>query len=254
MKIGIIGVGHMGSAIIEGLKHNPQNEIVAFNHPNNRVKKISENLNFKYFINISEFLVTKPEVIILTTPAKVTLDIVKNLANTTAIIISAAAGISYANFRKILPKAKIVRIIPNIPVKINQGTISVAWDDLLTSEDKDFVLKLLNSLGDVIEVKEDNLSIASTISGCGPAFVDVFLDALSDAGVLNGLNKEAAVKVAASMIKGSATLALNDTQSPANLKDEVASPGGTTIKGIVALEKNNFRYSIIDAVNKSNKN
>ena len=112
----------------------------------------------------------------------------------------------------------------------------------------------LAQLGDIITVKEDQLSIVGTIAGCGPAFVDVFLDALGDAGVLNGLSRSVANKLAASMVKGSSSLAYDSPLAPAQLRDQVCSPGGTTIKGVVDLEKNGFRYSIISAINKANEN
>lgn len=112
----------------------------------------------------------------------------------------------------------------------------------------------MSQLGDVIPVKEDQLSIVGTIGGCGPAFVDVFLDALGDAGVLNGLPRDLTNTLAASMVKGSASLAYESKTAPAILRDQVCSPGGTTIQGVASLEQNGFRYAVIDAVNKANKN
>lgn len=106
----------------------------------------------------------------------------------------------------------------------------------------------------MISVKENQLSIVGTIGGCGPAFVDVFLDALGDAGVLNGMPRDLANKVAASMVKGSASLAYQSDLVPAQLRDQVCSPGGTTIKGVARLEKNGFRNAVIEAINAANQN
>ena len=256
MKIGIIGVGHMGTAIIEGLKINSTNEIIAQNPANPRVSKLAQELDFTLFNDINEFQSQNPEIIILTTPAEITLRVanqLRNLNNQT-IIISAAAGIKIAEFRQFLSQSDIVRIIPNIPVSVNAGTIGFSCEEDLDGEIKTRVINFLKQLGDVIPVKESELSIVGTIGGCGPAFVDIFLDALGDAGVLNGLNRDTANQLASSMVKGSAELAYKTKLAPALLRDKVCSPGGPTIKGVQALEKNGFRYAIMDAINKANKN
>ncbi|MBP2057514.1 pyrroline-5-carboxylate reductase [Lactobacillus colini] len=256
MKIGIIGVGHMGTAIIEGLRVNPDNEIIAENPVNPRVDKLAQELGFSLYNDINEFQKQKPEIIILTTPAEITLRVANQLRqlDSSTIVISAAAGIKIAEFRQFLSHLDIVRIIPNIPVSVNAGTIGLSCEDDLDEESKTKVINFLKQLGDVIPVKENDLSIVGTIGGCGPAFVDIFLDALGDAAVLNGLNRDTANQLAASMVEGSAKLAYRTKLAPALLRDKVCSPGGTTIQGVQALEKNGFRYAIMDAVNKANKN
>ena len=256
MKIGIIGVGHMGTAIIKGLSKNPKNIIIAENHPNQRVKKLAQDLGFTFTTSISEFIEKDLDIIILTTPIGVTLEVAKQLKNlpNKAIILSAAAGIKYVDLKKVFPNNPVSRIIPNIPVAINAGTIGLFNPTENTTQINELIKKFLEQLGDVIETTEDNLSIIGTIGGCGPAFVDVFLEALATSGILNGLPSNVAEKVAASMVKGSATLAYQTQTPPAILRNQVCSPGGTTIKGVASLEKNNFRYAVIDAMNKSNQN
>ena len=254
MKIAVVGVGQMGSAMIEGLSKNPKNELVAENHKNPRVEKLSEKLNFNLVNTITELINLKPEIVILTLPAKVTIEVVKKLKNLDAIFISAAAGVSYQSLLKALPNKTIARIIPNTPVSIQAGTIGLFTPPDIIKEDKKKISELLKQLGDVVEVSEDNLSIIGTIGGCGPAFVDVFIEALNEAGVLNGLESQTATQLAASMVKGSASLVLKSEKSPSELRAQVCSPGGTTIQGVVSLEKNGFRYAVIDAVNQANKN
>lgn len=256
MKIGIIGVGHMGTAIIEGLKQNPKNEIIAENPTNPRVSKLAQELGFSLFNDIDEFQKQDPEIVILTTPAKITLRVANQLRklNPKTIVISAAGGVKSAEFRQFLPNFNIIRIIPNIPVSVNAGTIAFSNDEGLDETIKNKVISFLKQLGDVIPVKEDDLSIVGTIGGCGPAFVDIFLDALGDAAVFNGLDRNTANQLAASMVEGSAKLAYESKLEPSLLRDKVCSPGGTTIQGVQALEKNGFRYAVMDAVNKSNKN
>ena len=241
-KIAVIGVGHMGSAIIKGLvKSSPDNIIIGENPTNPRVNDLAQQLGFDLIDNLLDLNNLKPDIVILTTPAPLTLQVAKGLdLDKKTIIISAAAGVSYEDL--------------HIPVSINSGTIGLFLPEDMESDIKVEIEDFLAQLGDIITVKEDQLSIVGTIAGCGPAFVDVFLDALGDAGVLNGLSRSVANKLAASMVKGSSSLAYDSPLAPAQLRDQVCSPGGTTIKGVVDLEKNGFRYSIISAINKANEN
>ncbi len=255
-KIAVIGVGHMGSAIIKGLvKSSPDNIIIGENPTNPRVNDLAQQLGFDLIDNLLDLNNLKPDIVILTTPAPLTLQVAKGLdLDKKTIIISAAAGVSYEDLHTTLPNNPVARIIPNIPVSINSGTIGLFLPEDMESDTKVEIEDFLAQLGDIITVKEDQLSIVGTIAGCGPAFVDVFLDALGNAGVLNGLSRSVANKLAASMVKGSSSLAYDSPLAPAQLRDQVCSPGGTTIKGVVDLEKNGFRYSIISAINKANEN
>lgn len=255
-KVGIIGVGHMGTAIIKGLKENPNNEIIAQNPVNPRVNKLAKQIGFTLFTDLNKFLETKPEYVILTTPAAITLKVANDLHNLDdkCIVISAAAGINDDQLHQALPGKTLIRMIPNIPVSVNEGTIGLYVSPKIDESINQQVKTFLSQLGDVISVDEDQLSIVGTIGGCGPAFVDIFLDALADSGVLNGLKRETANQLAASMVQGAASLALKTQKEPALLRDQVCSPGGTTIKGVAALEKNRFRYAVIDAINESNRN
>ncbi|WP_297819487.1 pyrroline-5-carboxylate reductase [uncultured Lactobacillus sp.] len=254
-KIAVIGVGHMGKAMIEGFK-KADNEIIAQNPVNPRVSRLAKELDFKLFNAINDLIAENPEIIILTTPAKVTLQVASQLRNTNekTIIISAAAGVTYNDLKTQLPNQLLARIIPNTPVAVNQGTIGLYLPENISSQDHERITSFLKQLGDVIAVKEDQLSIVGTIAGCGPAFVDVFLDALGDSGVLNGLPRKLANNIASSMVKGAASLAYESKQAPSLLRDEVCSPGGTTIKGVTSLEKNGFRNAVIEAVNAANQN
>lgn len=256
VKIAVIGVGHMGTAMIKGLMKNPLNKIIAENPVNPRVTKLAEKLNFTLVNSIDDLIDSKPEIIILTTPVSVTSQIARQLAKVDkdTTIISAAAGVDCETLKKILSQQTVARIIPNIPVSINAGTVGLYLPDDIDPKSKDKILNLLQQLGDVITVKEDKLSIVGTVGGCGPAFVDIFLDALGDAGVLNGLSRDVANKLAASMVKGAASLANETELVPSLLRDQVCSPGGTTIKGVASLEKNGFRNAVIEAINDANQN
>ena len=254
MKIAVIGVGQMGSAIIKGLLNQHEDDIIGMNPVNPRVSKFAKEAGFRLVNSSEEVVSKKPAVVIITTPANVTLAVLEKLAGLPAhtVIISAAAGIRLADIAAILPTNPLAAIIPNIPVAVNAGTIGLALGDHVMAPAFDKINHVLAPLGEVIRVPESQLSIVGTIGGCGPAFVDILMDALGDAGVKYGLNRSTAYRLAASMVNGSGKLALQTGLTPAQLRDQVTSPGGTTIRGVEALEKNGFRYAVMDAVNKAN--
>lgn len=255
MNITVIGVGNMGSAIIKGLNNSAEFSISAMNPVNPRVSKLAQELNFPLVNTTAEVASLKPDVIILTTPAPVTVAVVKELAATIddkAIIISAAAGVSHQELAKVVSNNTIANIIPNTPVEVNSGTIGLSLPTDITADATTTILTVLNSLGDVIELPEDKLDIIGVVGGCGPAFVDVMMDAMSDAAVKHGLDRQTAYQVVASMVKGTGTLAYDSKLAPSLLRDQVTSPGGTTIKGVEALERHGFRYAVMDAINKAN--
>lgn len=257
MKIGIMGAGHMGSAIIEGLANQyPATDLYVYNHQmSDHVKNLQQKINFNLTDQLNTLVDHQLDVIFVVTPPSVTehLLLKLNQLNAKSIIISAVQGITSNQIKKILPKNSNAITIPNIPVAINHGTIALADSkNYNNQQDEKIINNLLTSLGDVISVNEQNFGIVGTVGGCGPAFVDLFMDALADAQVQNGLDRQTAYQVAASMVAGAGQLALQRDVSPADLKDQVTSPGGSTIKGVVELDHHNFRSTINQAVNAAN--
>lgn len=253
MKVTIIGVGNMGGAIMQGLTHSKQFTLSAVNPVNPRVSHLAKKLQFQLVNSPAALGQLAPDVVILTTPAPVTVAVARELTSLSdqTVIISAAAGVSQAALKTALPGKPIATMIPNTPVAVNAGTIGLALPDNLAAGVREKVLTVLDVLGDVIEVTEAQLSILGVIGGCGPAFVAVLMDALGDAAVKHGLDRKVANQVVASMVKGTGTLAARTGQAPALLRDAVTSPGGTTIRGVAALEKHGFRYALINAVDQA---
>lgn len=254
MKITVVGVGSMGGAIVKGLVNSGIDEVSGLNPTNPRVTKLADQLGFKLFNTASEVIEYQPDVVILTTPANITVAVAKELTGLQpdTTIISAAAGVRQAELKNVLPTNPVATMIPNTPVAVNAGTIGLALPAEAAADTRTTITHVLNQLGDVIMVGEDQLDIVGVVGGCGPAFVDVFMDAMSDAAVKHGLDRQTAYQLIASMVKGTGTLAYDTEKSPAALRDEVTSPAGTTIKGVEALEKHGFRFGVIDAVNKAN--
>lgn len=254
MKIGVIGAGNMGTAMIEGWQNAGQNTIAVMNPENPRVTKFCDERQLPLFHHANEMMDWQPDALLFTTPASLTLNIIKDFNPLPAkvVMISAAAGVPLHSLEKILPNNPWVRIIPNIPVSVNAGTIGMALGS--NSDHSTDVISLLKQLGQLITVPEDQLNIVGTIGGCGPAFIDVIMDALGDAAVKHGLSRRVANELAASMVAGSGKLALKSGLSPTELRDQVTSPGGTTIRGVEALEKHRVRYAMMDAVDQASEN
>lgn len=252
MKIAVIGVGNMGSAIMKGLARKTKNDLIAFNPANPRVDHFAAKIGAQRMTTADELITANPDLLIFTTPAPITASVAKQFASLkNLLVLSAAAGVSIAALQVVLPTASVSRMIPNIPVAVNAGTIGVTLDPDLNDDQRQAVRSVIAALGDIIDVKEDQLDVVGTVGGCSPAFVDVMMDALSDGAVMEGLDRKTAYQIVASMVKGSGTLAYESKEAPAVLRDQVASPGGTTIRGIAALEKVGFRSALIEAIKAS---
>lgn len=146
------------------------------------------------------------------------------------------------------PQAPIVRIMPNTPVLVGEGVLAACRGKYVTDEQWAFAMKLLSCMGLAEEVPENLMDAVTGVSGSSPAFAFLFLEALADAGVRGGLPRPLAQRFAAQALLGSARLALQTGLHPGPLKDMVTSPAGTTIEGVAALEKDGFRYAVMDAV------
>ncbi|MBM7617026.1 pyrroline-5-carboxylate reductase [Weissella uvarum] len=254
MEVGMIGVGHMGQAIVNGLLNKMDgSDLILSNHRlNSAMQNYADKQNVKVVTDNQELVAAKPKFLIFTTPAPITLDVMKEISglDEETIILSAAGGVKLDDIQEIFPNNPVALLMPNTPVEVNQGTLGVALGNQV--KDADEIEAFLQQLGDVFIVPEKQFNIFGTVTGCGPAFVDVFLAALGDAAVKNGLSRDLAYQAAASMVKGSATLMQETKTAPDVLKDQVTTPGGSTIRGVVALEKNAFRSAVIDAIDAAN--
>lgn len=251
--VAVVGVGSMGSAIIKGLANTNAFKIIGENPVNPRVTKLGQELGFTVVNDNQDVVKANPDFVILTTPAPITLKVAQELSQLadSTTVISAAAGVPLNKLQEQLPHALVAAMIPNTPVAVNAGTIGLTLPDTITEAQQKQVTNFLKNLGDVIPVSEQQLDIVGVVGGCGPAFVDVFMDAMSDAAVANGMNRQTAYRLISSMVKGTGKLAFDTKKAPAELRDQVTSPAGTTIKGVMALEQNCFRHAVIDAVNKA---
>lgn len=165
------------------------------------------------------------------------------------LLISIAAGVPIDTLSGFLgSNARLVRVMPNTPCLVGVGAAAYALGGGATRADGELVRSLLSTVGVAVELPEPLLDAVTGLSGSGPAYVYQFIEALSDGGVLVGLSRDVATKLAAQTVLGAAQMVLQTGQSPAVLKDAVASPGGTTIAGLHALESGGLRAAIMNAV------
>lgn len=166
------------------------------------------------------------------------------------VLVTMAAGIEMSSFDKMLGiEYPIIRIMPNTPVSKGKGMILYCANDRVYMDELTDFVEALRFAGRVDRIEEGLIDAASAVSGCGPAFVYLFAEAMADAGVECGLPRQKAIEYAAQTLSGAAELLLTSGKHPGVLKDEVCSPGGTTIAGVHALEENGFRGAVMSAVN-----
>ncbi|MEG0254953.1 pyrroline-5-carboxylate reductase [Vagococcus sp.] len=260
MKIGIFGAGHMGGAMIKGWLNSNKvapEDLLVRGGKRGTAKQLQEDLDFTLTNEITDF--SQCEIIFLAVNTPLILpilnDLQKLIGETDIPIVSVSAGVSVTEMSQVMGSDyPLAQAIPNTPVQINEGMTGIVYAENIAENAKELINKCFYFLGDLVEITDDKIGIFGTLAGCGPAFVDVFMEALSDGAVLNGMDRDMAYQVAAKMVSSSANLLLKTGKHPGELKDGVTSPGGTTIKGITALEKEGFRYATINAIDTIMKN
>ena len=248
--IGFIGAGSIGEAVITGLVKNGFNadEIVVKGGHSNKATLLGEQLGFKVVKKVKQLVDT--DVIFIAVGANALDSVLSELKEIAAdkLVVAFTGSATVAHMKQALGEVKVAHAIPNTPVKIGAGFTGITYSDDFTDDDKKKVASIMGYTGQLVEVPEDQLGILGTVAGCSPAFLDVFIEALSDAGVKHGLNRELAYKAAIGMAIGASKLAQQSELNPSALKDEVTSPGGSTIRGVAALEEYGFRNAVIKAV------
>lgn len=252
-KLGFIGMGNMGQALVKGFVDSGKvaSENICAYAPNQQ--KLIDNcelLGIKPCTSLEEIAVNSDTIFIACKPYQVE-DVVKQLGNKLRgkSVLSVAASWDYEKFKGVLPEdTKIQCIMPNTPVSVSKGVLLVAEENSWDKEDREQLLWLLESIGRVVELPTRLMDAGMAISGCGPAFMDMIIEALADGGVKNGLQRKQAYELVCQTMIGSAELQLATGKHPGQLKDEVCSPGGWTIKGVSSLEKSGIRAAFIKAI------
>lgn len=164
------------------------------------------------------------------------------------VVVSMVAGKDLQTLSALLGSKPVIRVMPNIPVSAGAGVSLFAASPEVTQREKEEFRALMAASGMVAEIEEPLMDAATGVTGCGPAFAAMFVEALADGAVACGLPRAQAIRYAAQMMKGTAELLLQSGEHPGALKDRVCSPAGSTIQGVRALERSAFRAAVMDAV------
>lgn len=164
------------------------------------------------------------------------------------LILSILAGTSLSQLQEKFPSCSIIRVMPNTPALVGEAMSAIAPNQLVTEAHLNQALELFQAIGKVITIPESQMDAVTGLSGSGPAFVAIMIEALADGGVASGLPRAIALELAIQTVLGTAELIKQKNLHPAILKDQVTSPGGTTIAGVNALEKHGFRSAVMSAV------
>jgi pyrroline-5-carboxylate reductase len=250
-KIGLIGMGNMGYAILKGLLCRVPKKDLLFTCKRKvhaeEVKKETGVSNAPDNFSCAR----AADIVILAVKPQIYKTVLKEIAPAVTekkILISLAPGISIDSLKKELgEKIRIVRAMPNIPAEVREGMTGVSCREKeFTAAEKKKIEEIFTSFGRMVWVDEKLMDTVTVMSGSSPAFVYMFIDAMADAGVRYGLKKSDALIMASQAVLGSAKMVLETGEHPAVLKDRVCSPGGTTIAGVAALEEEGFRRAVLN--------
>ena len=253
-KIGVIGAGKIGSAIARGIIRAGlvNKESVMCSDVSDELRQaIARDLDIKVTPD-NGALCDFAEIIILAVKPQIVDPVAREIAKKlgkSKLLVSVAAGVPLGRIETHLERgARVVRVMPNIPCVIGAGAAGFAGGGHATPADLEKVGAILNSFGVGLAVEEKYLDAVTGLSGSGPAYVFLFMEALADGGVQVGLSRDVALKLAMQTVYGAARMALESNKHLSELKDEVTSPGGTTIAGLYAMEQNGFRGTVMKAV------
>jgi pyrroline-5-carboxylate reductase len=257
-KLGFLGGGNMAEAMIKGMLSGgfieARNIFVSdviksrqeFLHSEYKVKATGDNRDVAAKCDIL-VLAVKPQVV------KKVLEEIHDLVDAHKLIVSIVAGVAITTIDEILragqdKKVSVVRTMPNTPALVQEGVTAIASGAHVSKTDIKVSHRLFEAIGKTVDVDESNLDAVTGLSGSGPAYIFMIIEALSDAGVKMGLSREVSYTLTVQTVLGSAKLARESGKHPGELKDMVTSPGGTTISGLHALESGGLRTTLMDAV------
>ena len=253
MKLAFIGTGNMGGALARAAALEEDNELLLVNRHPEKAEKLRAEIGGIVTDHAGAvagadllFLGVKP--VVLPTLCE-TLRPLLQKREGRFVVVSMVAGVPIRKLQGELGEhLPIIRIMPNTPVAVGEGMILYSCSEEVREEEVQSFLRAMRHAGCFMKIEERLMEAGMAVSGCGPAYVDLFVEALADAAVACGLPRKDAIRLAAQMVLGSAKLILESGRHPGELKDAVCSPGGTTIQGVRALEARGFRSAVFEAV------
>ncbi len=258
-RIGIIGAGNMGEALISGLVHSRSagpEQIICSDIRRDKLKSIKEIYGVATTGSNLE-VVRGSDIVIYAVKPQIMASILKETADClemSKLVISIAAGVPLAAIESCLSKElRVVRVMPNIPASVREGAAAIAAGKHALKEDLKVAKAIFDSVGKSVIIEEELMDAITGLSGNGPAYIFLIVDALADAGVKMGLSREDALFLSAQTVLGAAKMLIETNEHPGRLKDMVTSPGGTAIAALHTLEQGGLRTTLINAVEAGTK-
>lgn len=252
--IGFIGAGNMGQAIVGGILK--ANLIVSDNIILSDLNEKSlDNVRKRHKVNVTtdnKIVAEQADILILAVKPnlyEVVINEIKETVKADAIVVSIAAGKSIKDVESLFERdLKVVRVMPNTPALVGEGMSALCVNNVVTEDEMKDIITIFESFGEAEIVSEKLMDSVVAVSGSAPAYVYMFIEAMADAAVLEGMTRSQAYKFAAQTVMGSAKMVLETKIHPGELKDMVCSPGGTTIEAVAMLEEKGFRAAVISAM------
>ncbi|WP_161980416.1 pyrroline-5-carboxylate reductase [Streptococcus sp. S784/96/1] len=249
MRIGFIGAGKMASSIITGLK-TTEHDLIISGASLARSQEIAEQLNVS-FAQSHQDLIDQSDLIILGIKPQL-FEAVLSPLTFKQPVISMAAGITLDRLGQLTnPELPLIRIMPNINAQLLASTTAISTNDKVTPDLLDLTKEICNSFGTTFEIAEKDFDTFTALAGSSPAYIALFIEALAKAGVKNGFPKSLALNIVAQTVKATAETILISPDSPHDLIDKICSPGGTTIAGLMELERLGLTHATSSAIDKT---
>ena len=256
-RIGFLGCGNMGEALVKGLVEANVVKGEALMVSDTRAERLAD-LDRRYGVRIAKDnveLVRESDVVVLAVKPQIMTPVLKEIASSLSrrqLVISVAAGVATATIRAAVGKdIRLIRVMPNTPALVLEGATAIAKAQGLEAGDLEIAQEIFCAVGKAVVLDEELMDAVTGLSGSGPAYVAVVIESLADGGVKMGLDRQTAMTLATQTVLGAAKLLLETGVHPGALKDMVSSPGGTSITGIAALEEGGIRTTFIKAVERA---
>lgn len=251
--LGFIGCGNMAQAMLKGILAKgiyKAEDIMVSRRSAGALQKTGEEFGVRTTTDITEVAAQADILILSVKPYQFedVIPVIKGCVKEDAIVVSIAAGQTLANIERLFGKTvKLVRTMPNTPALVQAGATGMCFHETVTEEEQTEIIRLFESFGIVAVVAESMIDTVIGVSGSSPAYVFLFIEAMADAAVADGMPRAQAYELAAQTVMGSARMVLETGKHPGELKDMVCSPGGTTIEAVRVLEKKGLRSAVIEA-------
>ena len=253
MKLALIGGGMMAEAVIAGVLREavlPAETVFVSEHKAARAEELHKKYGVQAFCRAADFLADMDVVFLAVKPnaAKAAIEELQGGLSSSAVLVSIVAGLPLARLEQLLPGQPVIRVMPNTPLAAGAGMSAYALGSSASGVHEEKIRTILSAAGKAVCLEESMMDAVTGLSGSGPAFAFLVIDALADGGVAAGLPRKEALLLAAQTLFGAAKMVLDTGRHPAELRDQVTSPAGTTIAGLRVLEQRAVRGAFLDAV------